>query len=145
MTYQDYPDHPLHNVPQEILDAARLMMAGAVKCHDISVTDADPLADAVVTALLPWLTWTAGGDADAPERKWFTLRDGTQFFGTFAEVWRHEHPETDFGPEHIHQIVQGTSEGPRVTTIEHTARHDEPRGSFEWWPCSCGAVGWVLA
>lgn len=121
MTYQDYPDHPLHNVPQEVLDAARLMMTGAVKCHDISVTDAEPLADAVVMALLPWLRWTsnvAGGDFGVP--------------------W-------DFGPEHIHQIVQGTSEGTRVTTIEHTARHDEPRGSFEWWPCSCGAVGWVLA
>lgn len=56
--YQDHPTHPLHNVPQEILDAARFVMSEAVECRDISAANADPLADAVVMALLPWLGWS---------------------------------------------------------------------------------------
>ena len=74
--YREHPTHPLHNVPQEILDAARFVMSEAVECRDITAAHANPLADATVMALLPWLTWTsnvAGGDADVPEH---TARHG---------------------------------------------------------------------
>lgn len=53
--YAKYPDHPLCGVPQEILDAAREVLDGAVVWKDIADEHAHPLADAVVMNLLPWL------------------------------------------------------------------------------------------
>lgn len=53
--YAAYPDHPLTNVPLEVLDAARKVMFDAAIWKDVAPGMADPLADAVVIALLPWL------------------------------------------------------------------------------------------
>lgn len=53
--YDAYPDHPLCGVPQEILDAAREVMAGAAEWKDVDPEMVEPLADAVVAALRPWL------------------------------------------------------------------------------------------
>lgn len=53
--YDEFPDHPLHGVPQAVLDAARAQVASAVAYNDVDAQIADPLADAVVAALLPWL------------------------------------------------------------------------------------------
>lgn len=57
--YDAYPDHPLYGVPQEVLDAAREVMAEAVECHDVSAELADPLADAVVMSMHKggFVTW----------------------------------------------------------------------------------------
>lgn len=55
--YAAYPDHPLHGVPDEILQAARDMMRGAVIWGSVDTQMADPLADAVVMAVTPWLKY----------------------------------------------------------------------------------------
>lgn len=55
--YANYPSHPLYNVPEEILDAARQELRGAAFCGDVDSDLADPIADAVVMSLLPWLSW----------------------------------------------------------------------------------------
>lgn len=53
--YDAFPDHPLCGVPDEILTAARAVMEGAVIWKDVAPDTAEPLADAVVMGLLPWL------------------------------------------------------------------------------------------
>lgn len=53
--YSDYPEHPLHSVPQEILDAAREVMRDVAIWKDVAYDMADPIADSVVISLLPWL------------------------------------------------------------------------------------------
>lgn len=53
--YDNYPNHPLCGIKQEILDAAREVMEGAVIWKDVDPDMADPIADAVVMALLPWI------------------------------------------------------------------------------------------
>jgi hypothetical protein len=54
--YDDYPNHPLYRVPQEVLDAVRENLLGAVQCGDVRLTDGDgmlePLADASVLAIV---------------------------------------------------------------------------------------------
>lgn len=58
--YRDYADHPLHDVPQDVLDAARACLQEAVVWRDLDPDDVQPLADAVVMACLPpmraWLS-----------------------------------------------------------------------------------------
>ncbi len=49
--YDDYPDHPLCGVDQEILDCARESIYPAVKTKDVDADMADPIADGVVSAL----------------------------------------------------------------------------------------------
>jgi hypothetical protein len=51
--YDAYADHPLNGVPQAILDAARRVMADAVREKDLDPDVADALGDAVVMAVLP--------------------------------------------------------------------------------------------
>ena len=48
-------DHPLKNVDPAILAAARLPLEAAVTWKDVHPDMAEPIADAVVMALLPWL------------------------------------------------------------------------------------------
>ena len=55
-TYDD-PAHPLHGVPKEILAAAREEMQGAAVWKDVAEDMVEPLADAIVMSLLPWLRW----------------------------------------------------------------------------------------
>jgi hypothetical protein len=53
--YTDYPEHPLHKVPQEILDAAREALHDVAIWKDVDRDMATPIADSVVVALIPWL------------------------------------------------------------------------------------------
>lgn len=53
--YYTRPDHPLSIVRKEVIDAARAQMAGVVKYNDISPDMADPVADSIVMALIPFL------------------------------------------------------------------------------------------
>jgi hypothetical protein len=55
--YREFPDHPLRNVPDEILAEARKVLQGAVVWKNVDAEAADPIADAVVVALLPWINW----------------------------------------------------------------------------------------
>ena len=48
-------DHPLKNVDPKILEAARAETAGWVVWKDIPPDMAEPMADSMVMALLPWL------------------------------------------------------------------------------------------
>lgn len=51
-----YPaGHPLHNVPIDILMAARTVTVDAETWGGLSEEYAEPLADAVVMELLPWI------------------------------------------------------------------------------------------
>lgn len=54
--YDMHPEHPLRNVPQEILDAARSVLDECVAWKEVERYMAHPIADAVVVALLPWLS-----------------------------------------------------------------------------------------
>jgi len=58
--YRDHPDHPLHDVPQDVLDAARACLQEAAQWGGVHPDDVQPLADAVVMACLPpmraWLS-----------------------------------------------------------------------------------------
>lgn len=49
--YAGFPNHPLRDVPQAILDAARAVMDEVVESKDVSADMARPIADAVVMAL----------------------------------------------------------------------------------------------
>jgi hypothetical protein len=53
--YSKYPQHVLRDVPQEMLDAARSVLAAATPWKDVDAEMAEPIADAVVAALRPWL------------------------------------------------------------------------------------------
>lgn len=58
--YDDYPNHPLHGVPEEVLKAGRSATREAIITNDIEPTHADAIADAVIMAALPKLTeWLA--------------------------------------------------------------------------------------
>jgi hypothetical protein len=50
--YAQYPDHPLHGIPQEILDAARAVTDAAIISCDISPEESHPIADGVVAAVI---------------------------------------------------------------------------------------------
>ena len=58
--YADYPDHPLREIPQAVLDAARAAVSEAAGAGDVDPEQIEPIADAVVLAVLPamraWLT-----------------------------------------------------------------------------------------
>ncbi len=47
--------HPLARVPQHVLDAARAVMASGVETKDVDPEVADPLADAVIAAIVPFV------------------------------------------------------------------------------------------
>lgn len=58
--YDEWPNHPLAGVPQEILDVARAVTDEAADvCHDIDPELSWPLADAIVLQLhvAGHLTW----------------------------------------------------------------------------------------
>lgn len=55
--YTDVPGHPLRLVPDEVLKSARSVLAAAANLRDVDPEMADPIADAVVIALMPWLPW----------------------------------------------------------------------------------------
>jgi hypothetical protein len=52
-TYDD-PDDPVHGVPRTVLEAAREVLRQAAVWRDVDPEYAEPIADAVVMALLPW-------------------------------------------------------------------------------------------
>lgn len=55
--------HPLHGVPQEVLDAGRRATRTAAKCRDVEPSYADPIADAVLTEAMPALrAWLVGNE-----------------------------------------------------------------------------------
>ncbi|WP_232666861.1 hypothetical protein [Pseudonocardia sp. TRM90224] len=58
--YEDFPAHPLHDVPFEVLHAARTAVQRAAEWKHVDPELAEPLADAVVMACLPamrkWLS-----------------------------------------------------------------------------------------
>lgn len=62
--YAAFPDHPLHAVPQAILDAARAAVGEAAECNDVDPSMVDPIADSVVISLLPWLITVVADTAD---------------------------------------------------------------------------------
>ncbi len=49
------PPHPLANVPPRVLAAARQVLAGAAAEHDVDPEMADPIADAVVAVVAPFV------------------------------------------------------------------------------------------
>jgi hypothetical protein len=49
--YTDYPDHPLRDVPQAVLDVARKSVGELVPYKEIDAEMVDPIADAVVAQL----------------------------------------------------------------------------------------------
>jgi hypothetical protein len=51
-TYDSFPEHPLCGVSAEVLESARKVLRAAVEDHDVDPEMADPLADAVVLALV---------------------------------------------------------------------------------------------
>ena len=51
-TYSQYRDHPLRDVPQGVLDAARDLVKSCVKHGDVEEYIAEPLADSVVQAIV---------------------------------------------------------------------------------------------
>lgn len=55
--YDDHPSHPLHNVDPRVLEVARSVLRSAAQAHDVDAEMAEPIADAVVMALLEagWL------------------------------------------------------------------------------------------
>lgn len=56
--YDAFPDHPLCGVPDEILAAARQELSSAAVWGDVRDDMVEPLADAVVMSLLPWLRYS---------------------------------------------------------------------------------------
>ena len=49
--YADFPDHPLRDVPQSVLDVARKPVRDAAEYKDVDPEMADSIADAVVAQL----------------------------------------------------------------------------------------------
>ena len=64
--YAAFPGHSLHDVPLEVLQAARRVMDEAARQGDVDPELAQPLADAVVMGCLPairsWLTPATPGN-----------------------------------------------------------------------------------
>lgn len=75
--YSDYPGHALEHVPQEVLDAARAVMADAVTWKDVDPDQAEPIADAVVAAIAADFDITTKGrlakleELHAAAEQWF--------------------------------------------------------------------------
>lgn len=63
--YDEYPEHPLYGVPQDVLDAARSVLDGAAEWKDVMQSMVEPLADAVVMRLheAGFITWPGKGVA----------------------------------------------------------------------------------
>lgn len=59
--YAAFPDHPLVNIDPAVIAAAREVLAGAVMWKDVHPDMADPIADAVVIGLLPFIPREHGG------------------------------------------------------------------------------------
>jgi hypothetical protein len=64
--YAGYPDHPLHGVPQAVLDAGRTATREAAGVNDLNEVNAGPIADAVIQRALPELRkWLASSASSA--------------------------------------------------------------------------------
>lgn len=50
--YDDYPEHVLYGVPQDVLDVARRAMEGPVVWKDVDPDMAEPIADSIVAAFI---------------------------------------------------------------------------------------------
>lgn len=50
--YDDYPNHPLAGVSQDVLNVARSVVRDAFDWGSLDRDDAEPLADSVVSALV---------------------------------------------------------------------------------------------
>lgn len=53
--YSQFPQHPLRDIRQPVLDAARHAMQEAADCGEVPQNMVKPIADMVVMDLLPWL------------------------------------------------------------------------------------------
>ncbi len=53
--YSKFPDHPLYNIRQEVLESARKAMLEAADAHEVEPEMVNPIADMVVMEMLPWL------------------------------------------------------------------------------------------
>jgi hypothetical protein len=53
--YASWPNHPLAGIRQSVLEDAHRVLLDAVDCKDVAPGMAEPIADAVVMKLLPWL------------------------------------------------------------------------------------------
>lgn len=66
--YAQYPEHPLHDIPQEILNAARSVTNAAIIVGDIDPDEANAIADGVVSAVIRKLTdWQANRISSADD------------------------------------------------------------------------------
>lgn len=61
--YTGFPSHPLFLIETEVLEAAHAEIEGAVTWGDVHVDMAEPIADAIVMALLPFIHTRFGGQA----------------------------------------------------------------------------------
>lgn len=50
--YAAYPDHPLHSCPAHWIEAARKSVGKAEEWNDVAPADVNPIADAVVMAVV---------------------------------------------------------------------------------------------
>lgn len=50
--YDDYPDHPLYRVSQDVLDVARRAMNEVAEYKDVDPDMAEPIADSIVMAFI---------------------------------------------------------------------------------------------
>lgn len=53
--YSQFPQHPLVNIRQAVLDSARHAMQEAADSGEITQNMVKPIADMVVMGMLPWL------------------------------------------------------------------------------------------
>lgn len=67
--YDAYPDHPLHGMDPAVLECAREVLDQAAEVHDVDPEMADPIADAVVMALVKAGYLSGGRGTTAPMTK----------------------------------------------------------------------------
>jgi len=81
--YDEFEDHPLAGVPQEVLDVARAVTAEAAQWDCVAVDEADPVADSVVAQLhrAGFITWSR----DVPDRETLVLALTQVIY-----VWNHQ-------------------------------------------------------
>jgi hypothetical protein len=53
--YSQFPQHPLRNIRQAVLNSARHAMQEAAEARDVDEQMVKPIADMVVMDMLPWL------------------------------------------------------------------------------------------
>ncbi len=69
--YSDLVNHPLKQVPPDVLDAARAMAAGMARWKNLDDKEAKPLADAILMAIAPYV---------AQWRDWQPRTEGVPWF-----------------------------------------------------------------